>query len=45
MGHLAATINPMQRSRWMLGIEMEMRLAGTTPERVTGRMLEKPDRF
>ncbi len=43
--HLTAAINPVQRSRRILRIEVKMIRTGTPTERVTGRMLQQPDRL
>ena len=45
MGHLSATINPIQGCRWVGGVEMQVLLAGTTAEGVTGLVLQDPDRL
>ena len=45
MGHLPAPIDPVQRCRWVSGIEMQVLLAGTTAEGVTGLVLQDPDRL
>ena len=42
VGHFSAPINAMQRGWRCVGVEMQMLGTGTTPEGVTGRMLEEP---
>jgi len=43
--HLPSAIDPVQRSRRNLRIEVKMLSAGTATEGVTGRMLQQPDRL
>ena len=45
VGHLTAAIDPVQRSRRILRIEVKMVLTGATTEGVTGGMLQQPDRL
>jgi hypothetical protein len=45
MGHLPASINAMQRGWWFVGVEMQVLGTGTTPEGVTGGVLQNPNRF
>ena len=45
VGYLTAAIDPVQRSRRLLRIEVKMIRAGTATKGVTGRMLQQPDRL
>ena len=45
MGHLPATIDPVQGCRWVGGIEVQVLLASTTAEGVAGLVLKDPDRL
>ena len=45
MGHLAATINAVERCRRLKRIKAEMGFAGATSERVTTGVLQQPDGF